>query len=382
MKLLLKHYACTLGLAVLCLSSIPVFAKTELTSSAVLQNKPSKDSIKLLLRRTADWQIANFEKKPLRWAVNEWVYSTYYVGLYKTGKILNEPKYLEQCVYYSKKANWTVGKDNRRFFADDYLIGDLYCDLYQDNHDPGMISDFRQMADELIARKTNEPLEFKNMNVFRVWSWCDALFMGPASLMKLANVTHQKKYSTLMDSLWWKTYDYLYDKDMHLYYRDSRFFAQREKNGAKMFWGRGNGWVLAGLARVLEQMPKNYPTRKRYETLFKDMAAKIVTLQQADGMWRASLLDPESYPSKETSGTGLYCYGLTWGINNGLLPKVYYKPKVLAAWNALTGCVHPDGKLGFVQKIAEQPGVTTYDDTDVFGVGALLLAGTEILKLK
>jgi unsaturated rhamnogalacturonyl hydrolase len=341
----------------------------------------SKDSIKQVLRKVSDWEIEHLDNTKLRWAVNEWVYSTYYLGLYRVGDLLGEQKYINKSKYYSEKSNWEVGKGERRYFADDYLIGDLYCRLYSKYQDPNMIKEFKATADELIARKTNEPLEFKNMNVFRVWSWCDALFMGPASLVSLSNVTHEKKYLTLMDSLWWKTYDYLYDKDEHLYYRDSRFFKQREKNVAKMFWGRGNGWVLAGLARVLEAMPKNYPTRKRYETLYKQMAARIVSLQQADGMWRASLLDPDTYPSKETSGTGLYCYALAWGVNNGLLDKSY-KPKVIKAWTALYSCVHPDGKLGFVQKIAEQPGVTTYDDNDAFGAGAFLLAGTEMIKMK
>lgn len=354
-----------------------------MVANAKPTNAPaSKDSIKQVLRKVSDWEIQYLDNTKLRWAVNEWVYSTYYIGLYKTGVLLNEPKYIEKSKYYSEKSNWEVGKGERRYFADDYLIGDLYCGLYSRYHDPNMIKELRVTADELIARKTNESLEFKNMNVFRVWSWCDAMFMGPPSLAQLAKVTHEKKYLNLMDSLWWKSYNYLYDKAEHLYYRDSRFFNQREKNGTKMFWGRGNGWVLAGLARVLEAMPKNYPTRKRYEVLYKQMAARIISLQQADGMWRASLLDPDTYPSKETSGTGLYCYGLAWGLNNGLLDKATYKPKIEKAWAALYSCVHPDGKLGFVQKIAEQPGVTTYDDHDAFGAGAFLLAGTEMIKMK
>ena len=372
----LKTYALFIGL----LAALCVFGKPNFTTFDT--HAAGKDSIKQVLKKVSDWEIDHLDNTKLRWPVKEWVYSTYYIGLYKTGVSLKEPKYIEKSKEYSERSAWEVGKGDRRFFADDYLIGDLYCQLYAREHNEAMIKDFRDMADELIARKTNEPLEFKNMNVFRVWSWCDALFMGPASLVHLSNVTHQKKYLTLMDSLWWKTYNYLYDKDVHLYYRDSRFFNQREKNGQKMFWGRGNGWVLAGLARTLEAMPKNYPNRRRYETLFKEMAQKIASLQQADGMWRASLLDPDTYPSKETSGTGLYCYGLTWGINNGLLNKKTYKPVVLKAWSALYGCVHPDGKLGYVQKIAEQPGVTTTDDNDAFGAGAFLLAGTEMLKLK
>jgi unsaturated rhamnogalacturonyl hydrolase len=377
---MMKFYFNRLLIIALSFFTLQSIAKTKPNQHT--DSKLNKDSVKQLLGKVADWQIKYLDEHEYKWAVNEWVYSTYYLGLYKTGKLLRNANYIKKTVYYSDKSNWKVGKDNRRYFADDYLIGDLYCKLYSEYGDPKIIADFKQMADELIARKSDESLEFKNMNVFRVWSWCDALFMGPASLLSLANVTGENKYRVLMDSLWWKTYDYLYDKDEHLYYRDGRFFDRKEKNGKKVFWGRGNGWVLAGLARVLEAMPANYPTRKRYETLFKDMAAKIITLQQSDGMWRASLLSPESYPSKETSGTGLYCYGLIWGINHGLLAKKTYKPVVLKAWGALKGCVHPDGKLGFVQKIGDQPEITTYDDTDAFGVGAFLLAGTELTKLQ
>ncbi|MES2376090.1 MAG: glycoside hydrolase family 88 protein [Bacteroidota bacterium] len=340
------------------------------------------DSLKQLLRKVADWQINSLDRNGYKWAVNEWVYSTYYLGLFETGEFLKEPDYISKTRYYAEKSSWKVGKENRRFFADDYLIGDLYSKLYNKYHDPTMIADFQQMADELIARKTDESLEFKNMNVFRVWAWCDAMFMGPPSLLTLANVTGQNKYRLLMDSLWWKSYDYLYDKKEHLYYRDSRFFEKREKNGEKVFWGRGNGWVLSGLARVLEAMPVNFPSRKKYEVLFKDMAARIAGLQQTDGMWRASLLSPETYPSRETSGTGLYCYALTWGINHGFLNKAKYKPVVSKAWRALRSCVQPDGKLGFVQKIGDQAEITTDQDTDAFGVGAFLLAGTEIANLK
>ena len=148
-----------------------------------------------------------------------------------------------------------------------------------------------------------------------------------------------------------------------------------------MFWGRGNGWAVAGLARVLQYLPKDHPDRPRYETLFTEMAAKIAALQQPDGLWRASLLDPASYPLKETSGSGFFCFALAWGVNNGYLDRATYRPAVEKAWTALAGCVQPDGKLTHVQPIGADPKQFDPEATEVYGVGAFLLAGSEIYKL-
>jgi unsaturated rhamnogalacturonyl hydrolase len=197
----------------------------------------------------------------------------------------------------------------------------------------------------------------------------------------VTTVTGDRKYLDLANRLWWKTTDYLYDTSEHLYFRDSRFFDRREPNGKKVFWSRGNGWVFAGLARVLQELPADYPDRARYVTLFRQMAEKIAALQGADGYWRASLLDPDSRPNPETSGTGFFVYGLAWGINQGLLDRARYEPAVTRGWSALVKAVHPDGMLGWVQRIGDQPGATTADTTEVYGVGALLLAGSEVHTL-
>jgi rhamnogalacturonyl hydrolase YesR len=205
--------------------------------------------------------------------------------------------------------------------------------------------------------------------------------MGPPTLAMLAKVTHEHKYMDLVDSLWWKTTNYLYDPTEHLYYRDSRYFDQREKNGEKVFWSRGNGWVIGGLVRVLENMPQNYPDRSRWIRLFQDMAAKISSLQQPDGTWHASLLDPASYPVKETSGSGFYCYALAWGINHHMLDAKKYTPVVWKAWDALVSCVHPGGMLGYAQPIGADPQKVNYDDTEVYAVGAFLLSGSELIRM-
>ena len=155
--------------------------------------------------------------------------------------------------------------------------------------------------------------------------------MGPPTWVRLYAATGDERYLDFAVTNWWRTTDYLYDKDEHLFFRDSTFFQKREANGKKVFWSRGNGWVMAGLVRVLQYLPMNHPDRPRFEQLFKDMAAKIVTCQQPDGLWRASLLDPEDYPAKETSGSGFFTYALAWGVNQGLLDRAKFEPAVRKA---------------------------------------------------
>ncbi|MGH7991704.1 MAG: glycoside hydrolase family 88 protein, partial [Limisphaerales bacterium] len=144
---------------------------------------------------------------------------------------------------------------------------------------------------------------------------------------------------------------------------------------------RGNGWVMAGIVRILQYLPMNHPDRPRFEKLFKDMAEKILTCQQPDGLWRASLLDPKNYPAKETSGSGFFTYALAWGVNQGLLDRAKFEPAIQKAWMALVGCVDADGKLTNVQPVGADPKNFAADSTEPYGVGAFLLAGSEIYRM-
>src|SRR3954452_3707293 len=125
--------------------------------------------------------------------------------------------------------------------------------------------------------------------------------MAPPAWVRLWAVTGDKAYLDFAIEKWWKASDYLYDKQEHLFYRDSTIFAQREANGKKIFWSRGNGWVMAGIVRILQFLPANHPSRARFVQQFQEMAEVVVKSQQADGLWRASMLDAQSYPMKETS---------------------------------------------------------------------------------
>lgn len=165
------------------------------------------------------------------------------------------------------------------------------------------------------------------------------------------------------------------------FYRDWRYFDDREANGEKVFWGRGNGWVLAGLAELLQILPPSNAYRDFYEELFVGLALRLAELQNPDGYWHASLLDPASYPSPETSATGFIVYGLAYGVNAGLLDARTLMPVILKGWNALTDAVGPDGKLGYVQPIGADPRKVSRDMTEVYGVGAFLAAGVQLYEM-
>lgn len=340
--------------------------------SAVITPKPVLEA----MERVADWQLAN----PSRHQTTDWTQGAGYAGMMALAGVSGDSKYREAMRAMGESNQWKLGP--RPLHADDQAVGQTYAELYLLYREPGMIGPMRRQFDEVVAH-LSEPhsLEFKGEGEGGLWTWCDSLFMAPPTLMRLYAATGDARYRDCAVSNWWRTSDFLYDKEAHLFFRDSTFFAKREANGQKIFWSRGNGWVMGGLVRVLEFLPNNDPARPRFEQQFKEMAAAILKCQQPDGLWRASLLDPAEYPLQETSGSGFYAYALAWGVNQGLLDRPQYEPAVRRAWTALVGCVAPDGKLTNVQPIGSDPKKFAADATEVYGVGAFLLAGSEVYRL-
>lgn len=354
---------------------------TSINKAVAIPKVMTNKSIYADIDKVAKWQIDSIKDKGWRHKINDWTNGALYTGLIAWADASKDTSYYGFMKKIGDSLDWKLLSTDARYHADNYCIGQMYCSLYQHYHDPKMIADLKSLADYLNNQPHKESLEWKNNIGLREWAWCDALFMGPPTLTMLYHATSDLKYMNLVDKLWWKTSDYLYDKQERLFFRDSRYFNKKEKNGQPVFWSRGNGWVLAGLARVIENMPADYWDRRYWVKQFREISYRIASLQQADGTWHASLLDPASYPGKETSGTAFYCYALTWGINNGILDASKFTSVVDRAWEALIGCVHPNGKLGFAQPIGGEPHDVNYEDTEVYAVGAYLLAGTEMLKL-
>ena len=323
----------------------------------------------------ADWQLAH----PSAHQPYEWHVAPFWAGLYELALLSTDrQKYLEAIRRNGESTQWNPGP--RPFLADDHAVTQSYFLLFGLEHDRRMIEPALARFGEMLQAPFAESLEFSDDKTMREWVWCDALFMSPPALALATRTTGDRRYAEMMDRLWWKTTDYLYDPRERLFYRDSRFFDQREPNGSKVFWSRGNGWVLAGLARVLQYLPPDYSGRPRFVALFQEMAERIASLQADDGYWRSSLLDPVSRPIPETSGTGFFTYALAWGVNAGLLGPEYQRA-VRRGWSAMVRAVQPTGMLGYVQRVGAEPGDTGPDQTEIYGSGALLLAGSEVYRL-
>ena len=330
------------------------------------------------MRRVADWQLAHPSQHP----PTDWTQGAGDAGFMALAGIAGDARYRDAMRAMGETNDWQPGP--RKFHADDQCVGQTYAELYFLYREPKMIAPLQARFDEILAQpSTVTSLDFAQPKgvAGENWSWCDALFMAPPAWVRLYAATGDEKYLAFAVTNWWRTADYLYDKEEHLFFRDSTYFKKTEANGKKVFWGRGNGWVMGGLVRTLQYLPMNHPDRPRFEQLFKDMSAKILTCQQPDGLWRASLLDPDSYPLKETSGSGFFTYALAWGVNQGLLDRAQFEPAVRKAWAALVGCVDADGKLTHVQPIGADPKKFAEDSMEVYGVGAFLLAGSEMYRM-
>jgi rhamnogalacturonyl hydrolase YesR len=368
----------TVSLAILIAASLSARAQSP---GAV--EKPSAEfsppAILSTLKRVADWQLPRPSTSTQRYGERAWTYGAWYAGVMALSEISDTPKYHEAMTAMGKKLNWEPGP--RKFYADDYCVSQTYIELYLKARDPVMVGPTRTNFDFILEHPATNDLHMGARGAQDRWNWCDALFMGPPAWIRLYKATGDVRYLEFMDREWRVTSDFLYDKEEHLYFRDSTYFDKREANGKKIFWSRGNGWVMAGFARVLPHLPSDFTQRKFYEEQFREMAAKIATLQQDDGLWRSSLLDPASYPLKETSGSSFYTFALAWGINNHLLERAKYEPVVRKSWKALVDCVTPEGKLEHVQPVGADPKKFDPTHTDVFGTGAFLLAGCEMYRL-
>jgi len=362
-------------LGILC-AIVLLIISYNLKANLLVGGTPTKESVKQEMKRVADWQIDHKFTYP----EYDWTAGALYAGMAEWAKIAGNDTYWDYLKGVGVRLNW--GDGPRLYHADDHCIGQMYVELYRKYGEKFMIQPTLNTFAYITDYPSKVNLDFKNTkNSTDRWSWCDAIFMGPTVWAKMYNITGDKRYSTFLDHEFKATTEYLYDKGEHLYYRDNRYFTQKEKNGTKVFWGRGNGWVFTGLSIILKELPKDYKNRKMYEKVYLAMAEKISSLQGPDGYWHASLLDPGSYPNPETSASGFNCFGLAWGINNGYLPKEKYLPIVIKAWEALVNSVDADGKLCWVQPIGGDPQKVTREMTEIYGVGAFLLAGSEMVKL-
>ncbi|HEV8593631.1 MAG TPA: glycoside hydrolase family 88 protein [Pyrinomonadaceae bacterium] len=336
-----------------------------------------RKAIEARMLKVAEWQLANPKHE-----LYDWTNGAFYAGVFAAYETTKSKAIWKALMDMGDKNKWSPGP--RFDHADDLVIAQTYIDIYRITKDKRMLQPTIDVVNRLNKETGNEVAKHG-----LTWWWCDALFMAPPALAKLAKTTGDRSYLDLNDKFFQQTYDLLYNKEEHLYARDASYLinekgeGKREANGKKVFWSRGNGWVAGGLVRLLKELPKDHLTRQFYLDQYRDMAARVAELQQPDGLWRSSLLDPDSYPGGESSGSGFYIYAMAWGVNNKVLDKKKFAPIIRKAWTGLNTLVHEDGKVGWTQPIGADPRRNfTAESWEVYGAGAYLLAASEVIKLK
>ncbi len=320
-----------------------------------------------------------------------WDHAAYHTGNMEAYRLTGRADWYSYTDKWCRHNEWKGAKsDNRRnwkyktygegqdfvLFGDWQICFQTYIDMY--NLVPAAYKVER--AIEVMSHECA-------MEDTHFWWWADALYMVMPVMTKMYLLTGEVKYlDKLYENFLWSD-SLMYDPAEQLYYRDAKYIYPKVKtacNGGKSFWARGDGWVLAGLAKVLADMPQDYKNRPIFVQRFRELAEGVARVQRPDGYWSRSMLCEDDAPGPETSGTAFFCYGLTWGVNHGYLDKATYEPVISKAWKYLSEtALQPDGSIGFVQPIGEKPDPTRTVDARSqapFGTGAWLLAACEMVR--
>ena len=341
-------------------------------------DKMKEEAVKEVCQAVSNWQIDNFGEVKHKTA--GWHNGTLYIGMYHWSDYAQDAKAAEFLMNIGKELNW--GLLGRTYHADDICVGQMYIEMYKKHQKAKMIQPLKERAFYVASHPSDAPLSKKDpVGKSSRWSWADALFMAPPVYAGLYTLTGEEVYRDYLMNEFKTCTDSLYDQSASLYYRDCKRIGLKEANGTKQFWGRGNGWVFGGSPLLLNNLPTDDPERPYFEKIFKEMADAVLATQDKDGHWHASLLDPDSYPTPENSASAFFCYGLAWGLNNGILEGAKYEKALKKGWSGLVDSVNANGKLGYVQPVGASPNKVTKESTDVYGVGAFLLCGVEILKM-
>ncbi|PUV23609.1 glycoside hydrolase family 88/105 protein [Sphingobacterium athyrii] len=360
------------------------------TGVTIAQDLPAKSTIVRELRSANDYFMKKWPD-PVKTIItnkerpaNIWTRGVYYEGLMAFYKIDNQKRYYDYAVEWAEKHQWKpVRGEVYTRHADNQNCGMTYIDLYRIDPKPERLAAIKANIDAVI-----------NSGRYDDWTWIDAIQMAMPIFVKLGVTLNDTKYFDYM----YKMYSHikyqegghgLFNPKDNLWWRDKDFIPPyAEPNGEDCYWARGNGWVLAALALVLQELPKTDAHYMEYLDDFQKLAKALLPLQRTDGFWNVSLHDPNHFGGKETSGTALFVYGMTWGINNGHLAKTDFLPAVAKGWNAISKeSLQPNGFLGYVQSTGKEPKdgqpvtVDKVPDFEDYGLGCFLLAGTEIYKL-
>ena len=326
-----------------------------------------------------------------------WTRAVYYEGLMELYKVDAQQRYIDYTDRWADFHKWTPRNGITSCDADDQCCEQTYLDRYMMTGQEKMIVHVKEnLAHQMKTgndRKANGAL-------YGWWTWIDAIQMAMPVYSKMDRITGEQKYIDHAMRMYTWSRDTLagglFNTQEGLWWRDADYVPPyKEKDGNNCYWSRGSGWVYAALVKVLEDleaMPKlSKQSKKYYKSLKKDfvlMSNGLLNCQREDGFWNPSLMSEANYGGKELTGTALFLYGMSWGMNHGILKNKQYKPACDRAWKAMVkDAVHPDGFLGWVQGTGKDPSAgqpLAYDkvpDFEDYGTGCFLLGAVEYYRL-
>jgi rhamnogalacturonyl hydrolase YesR len=311
-----------------------------------------------------------------------WTRAVYFEGLLALHEVAPRAEHLAYALDWAEFHDWSLRAPVTN--ADNQCAGQIYFDLFEldGKKDIARIAETERSLAAMLDGDTSGD-----------WTWIDAIQMSMPLWARFGAHTGEPRYLEKMHALYTHTKQVegggLYDGQTHLWWRDAKWKPDQalSPNGKPVVWSRGNGWVIAALARVLARLPEGAAHRAEYERDLRDMAAALALVQRSDGFWAPNLADPNHFGGPELSGTALFTYALAFGVRTSLLDEATYGPVVRKAWSALRSAVRDDGFLGYVQSTGDDPSdgqplsADKQPDFEDFGVGCFLLAGSEVVRL-
>ena len=329
-----------------------------------------------------------------------WTRAVYYEGLMALNAVDPQQRYIDYALTWANFHKWTPRNGVNTCDADDQCCGQTYVELL-----PYTGKSYQELLGNVIANldhqmvtandKKNATAKTKSTqpSLYGWWTWIDAIQMAMPLYMQVYKLTGDTKYRdhafkmylwsrnecgggclNTKEGLWWRDADYV--------------APYKEPDGKNCYWSRGNGWVYAALVRSMNELSPKDKAYKQFKKDFLLMSEALLKCQHEDGFWHASLVSDAVYPTPEMTGTALFLYGMSWGINNGLLKADKYRPACDKAWAALKSCLHNDGFLGWNQGTGKDPSAgqpvtfTSVPDFEDYGTGCYLLGLSEYYKLR
>ena len=316
---------------------------------------------------------------------NLWARATYFSGNMAHYQLTRVSRYLNYAVAWAEQNNYSLNGGAATRNADNHCAGQTYLDLYQELGGANKIAVLEESLSLMVNSAKRDD-----------WWWVDALHMAMPPFARLGALRNNTSYWVAMYQLYHHTKRLrpdrlgrvtgLLSEFTPLWYRDNAYAIdgpnQFSPNGKPVLWSRGNGWAIAAHAKVLKVIPLTDKRGPEYAFTLQSMANALRPIQRADGFWNVNLADPAHFGGPETSGTAFFAYGIAYGIRAGLLDRATYLPVVARAWNGMVEtAVRADGHLGYCQGVGAAPAPVDPDQTADYGVGAFLMAGTEIAAL-